>query len=55
MSNLEIKREIKKANLKHWQVAEMLGISEYTLSRRMRKELSDEMKQKIMGVIKNGK
>lgn len=55
MTNLDIKLAIKKANLKHWQVAEMLGISEYTLSRRMRKELSDDMKQKIMGVIKNAK
>lgn len=55
MKNVEIKLALKQANLKQWQLAELLGITEWTLSRWMRKELQGEKKQRIIEVIKNGK
>lgn len=53
MANFEIRTALKKANLKQWQLAEMLQISEFTLSRKLRKELSNEDKNKIKQLIKN--
>ena len=52
MANLDIRNAIKEAKLKHWQVADLLKISEATLVRKLRKELSNEEKQKIFEVLK---
>lgn len=52
MTNLEIREAITKANIKHYELAEMLGITEWTLSRKLRKELPDDEKEKILDVIK---
>lgn len=55
MNNLEIRKAMLDANLKNWQLAELLGVTEWTLSRWLRKELPQEKKDEIMGVIKNAK
>ena len=52
MANLDIRSAIKQANLKHWEVADLLNISETTLVRKLRKELSNEEKRKIFKVLK---
>jgi len=54
MKNLEIKLAMKKCNLKQWELAEMLEILEFTLSRRMRKELPKEEKDRIIEIIRKG-
>ena len=52
MNNLKMKIEMTKRNLKQWQVANLLGISESVFSRKMRNELSKEEQEKIIDVIK---
>lgn len=52
MCNLDIRKAIKDANVRHWQVAETLGIAETTFCRMLRKELSAEQKRKTMAAIK---
>ena len=55
MHNLDIREAIKKANLKHYEVADLLGISENTFVRKQRKELSKEKKSEIFYIINNHK
>jgi len=55
MYNLEIKEAIKSSNLKQYEVAKLLGISEFTLVRHLRYELPQEEKTKILNIIKENK
>lgn len=50
-NNLDIREEVKKAGLRYWQIAETLNIHENTLCRRLRKELSNQEKEKIRQAI----
>jgi predicted XRE-type DNA-binding protein len=54
MKNIEIKDALKEANMKQWQLAELLGITEWTLSRKLRKELPEADKKEILAVIQKG-
>jgi phage antirepressor YoqD-like protein len=40
-----------KGSIPNWVIAERLGVHENTLNRWMRKEMSNEMKQKILAAI----
>lgn len=51
MKNNEIKAVLKEANMKQWQLAEMLQMSEFTLSRKLRNELSESEKKEIIDLI----
>lgn len=51
MNNKDIRNLLKEKSLYHWQLADYLGISEPTLTRKLRKELSQEEKEKIIKVI----
>ena len=51
MENLDVKNAIEKANLYQWQIADELNISEFTLCRKFRHELSDKEKEKILFAI----
>lgn len=51
MANSDIRKTLKKYNLKHWQLAEELKISEFKLCRMFRHELSDEEKNEIIKAI----
>ena len=42
MRNENVRNMIKGANLSQWQVAEALGITEFTFCRWLRKEFTDE-------------
>lgn len=55
MKNLKIREAIENSRLKHYEVAEMLGISEGTFSRKLRKELSKEEEKIIIDLITNYK
>jgi len=51
MNNQDIKEAAKKARIKLWQIADKLGINDGNFSRKLRKELSPEEKQKIFDII----
>lgn len=51
MENKQLKELMKKHNIKQWQLAEKLQISEFTLSRSFRHELPEELKNKIITAI----
>lgn len=52
MANLEIRREIKKNRLFHYEIADVLGISESTLSKWLRKEMDVGRKELIIQAIR---
>ncbi len=49
--NIEVREAIKTAGFFHWQVAEQMGISEYTLVHWLRKDLSKEQHALIVNAI----
>ncbi|MCM3800047.1 hypothetical protein M4A92_15740 [Caldibacillus thermoamylovorans] len=51
LMNTDVRFAIRAAGLTQWKVAEKLGISEATFTRKLRKELSPEEKQHIFNVI----
>lgn len=51
-ANIELRAEAKKADVPLWAVAKYLNISEPTLTRKLRVELSDEEKAQIAMIIK---
>ena len=51
MANKEIKLAAAGAGVKLWQIAEAMGIADCSLSRKLRKELSDEEKKRVMAII----
>ena len=51
MKNLDIRSKLKEANVKHWELADKLIISEMSLVRKLRYELSEAEKQKIFAII----
>lgn len=54
-ANLEIRQAIKEARLTQWKVADLMGYSEATIVRKLRKELPQEEKTKILEIIKQNK
>ena len=50
--NADIRKAAKTANVRLWQVAEELGISDFTLSRRLRHELSEKQKVEVLEAIR---
>lgn len=51
MANDDIRTAIRINGLKHWQVAELLNISESTFVKKLRRELDITEKEKILKVI----
>ena len=52
MVNLEIREEISKSRIKMWEIAAKMGITDCYLSRKLRKEFTDEEKNEIRRIIK---
>lgn len=52
MNNVDIREKAEKSNVKLWQIADYLGITDGNFSRKLRKELPEEEKQKIFTIIK---
>ena len=55
MNNIEIRTELLKVGMKKYELAEQLGIADSALSRKLRKELPEDEKQKILVIIRNFK
>lgn len=53
MANQDIRRTAAGSGVKLWQVAEALGIADCSLSRKLRKELSQEEKKRIFSIIRS--
>ena len=51
MKNQDIRKEVKAAGLKLWQIAEKLGLNDGNFSRLLRHELSKEKKAEIRSII----
>ena len=51
--NEDIRKTIKAAGLKQWQVAKELGISEATIIRWLRDELNEERRNAIFSAIES--
>lgn len=52
MHNKDIRRTAAWAGVKLWQIANALGIADCSFSRKLRKELSQEEKEKIFSIIR---
>ena len=53
MKNIDIKQELKRLHVFQYELAEAMGISEMTLLKKLRKELSTEEKEIILDIIKD--
>ena len=51
MYNHEIKTKAKERNVKLWEVAEAYGITDGNFSRKLRRELPEAEKTKILALI----
>lgn len=54
MVNQEIRMELKERHIPQWKLGDLLGVSENTVNRKLRKELSTDEKQHILDVIRTG-
>lgn len=51
-ANNKIRREARAANVPFWKIAKYLGISEPTMTRRMREEMDPAMQEQFLNAIK---
>lgn len=50
-ANLQIRKKIEKSGLKHYQIANYLGVSKYTFSTWLQTKLSADKKKRILDAI----
>lgn len=50
-ANMEIRNTAKKSGVRLWEVAEAIGITDGTLSRKMRRELPEAEQRQILGIV----
>lgn len=51
MANIEIRQKMKANFIPQWKIADFLGISEMTLMRWLRKELTEDKRIKVEQAI----
>lgn len=51
MSNQDLRATAKSKNVRLWEIAEKLNISEPTMTRKLRRELPPEEKAQIFAII----
>lgn len=52
MNNIEVRNQLKKTGVRQWMVADALNYDESVFSRKLRKELPDEERQRVLEAIK---
>ena len=52
MQNKDLRAEFRIANVRQWEVAEAMGISEMTFVKWLRRELSEEKKKIVREAIR---
>jgi hypothetical protein len=53
MKNSDIRIAAKKHNIKLWEIADVLELTDSALSRKLRYELDDKTKSKIFSIIED--
>lgn len=51
MENMNLRRTAKAAKVPLWRIADVLQISEPTMTRKLRRELGETEKRKILDII----
>ena len=51
MANIEIRTKARSQSVKLWQIADCLGVTDSTFSRKLRKELPESEKTRILEII----
>lgn len=51
MKNKEIREKAKAANVRLWQIADVLDITDGNFSRKLRKEINGAEKEQILNII----
>ncbi len=51
MKNLLIRQQAQKKGVRMWEIAAFLGMHASTFSNKLRFELSDEMREKVINAI----
>ena len=51
MNNQDIRQAAEKSGVRLWRIAEALGVADCNFSRKLRKELPQEEKEKIFSII----
>lgn len=51
MKNLDLRKSAKAAGIPLWRLAEALGVSEPTMTRKLRHELSEAEKRRLLNLI----
>ena len=51
IANIDIKQRAVASGVRHWQIAQALGVSDFTFSRMLRNELNKEKKAEIFHII----
>ena len=51
MKNTDIRQAAKSAGVRLWQIAEMVGMNDGNFSRKLRRELPGDEKQRILEII----
>ena len=49
--NIDIRERAKASGLKLWQIADKLGVTDGTFSKKLRKELSESEKVRVFEII----
>ncbi len=52
MENIEIRQAAAEAGVKLWRIADAMGIADHVFSRRLRHELPDADKERVMEIIR---
>lgn len=52
MANLDIREAAVNSKVKLWQIADVLGIADSNFSRKLRKELPQNEKDRIFSIIR---
>ena len=51
MENMEIRNRVKETGIKLWEVAYRYGVNDGNFSRKLRKELPEEERMRILRII----
>ena len=51
MQNLDLRKSAKAAGIPLWRIADAIGVSEPTMTRKLRRELPEKEKRKILDII----
>ena len=52
MQNLDLRKSAKAAGIPLWRIADAIGVSEPTMTRKLRHELPENEKKQLLNLIK---